>query len=236
MVSIKPFITPKAFAISFTVLVCLLLYIKTFEDKIRFTIRNAFSSADGKVQLKPGVDMQNPSKDEFIYRRHTIDIPDEIFPPRSEDYIVQQVAFMGVTGREWYMFYNLLDFFAVSHLAAFVLVAAYQLVVDKYEELYLRGRTNKNSPGWIEGLKDFGYSVVVAQWCADLIENICVRTHLNVYPERYELLLRSLLVATSLKWMSILLLLSGIALFSLGSVIECFKGNARLRSLQKKVE
>jgi hypothetical protein len=172
----KSLISVKFLVIGLQLQLATFFYLRSFEDKMTLTISDI-------------------SSEDPLEAAYKVQIKDLIFPPKSPDFVFQQIAFMGVTGREWYQWFNLVDLFLFSHLAAFTLFCTFQLLLNKYEELYWIGRGGATAAanyknGWVQWFREGGYTLAQTQWTSDFVENISIYVLFPYYPKKELRLLR----------------------------------------------
>lgn len=150
----------------------------------------------------------------------SIEIPDLIFPPRTPEYVYQQIAFMGVTGREIYSWYNILDMLVFQNASALLLLTFFSLGMQK--------------PRW-KWLEN-GYQMVFAMWLMDMTENLAVLFLLRVYPLKAMPALRLICIVTPLKFVfAALSVLFGLLAW-LGTLLNSRDDLKRVTNVKKKLK
>lgn len=146
--------------------------------------------------------------------------------------IWQQFALMGITGRKWYLIFNLLDLLIYQWLANECLVSALRLVFDGYWIPAISATAFKWNR-FVRACFDWALWLAKCEWIADGVENVSILLTLLFYPERIRWALVLLSIASPLKWV----LVVGCLTFALvGAVMgkrEWMVKNRRLRQMKR---
>jgi hypothetical protein len=145
----------------------------------------------------------------------------------------QQFSLMGITGREWYLVFNLIDLIVYQWLANGCLSMAHHLIFEYYWLPLVRD----NRRARLQVTNFMQWAVWLAKWelVADSVENLAVLTTLLTYPNRIPWILVLLSIVSPLKWVLVIACLMSIIVAAVMFIRERRKLNNRKR-LPKKVK